>query len=314
MKIVRYEDNKQSHLAVVRHGRILSLPTNLDLLGVLALPRKERDFLEGQAGRFLNAPLGSKKLLPPIEPKAIRDFVTFERRISTMKKSQPGSGEVPSQWYDAPVYSYMNPYTVFGANDLIPTPPGTQALDFEMEVAAIVLRQASDVSLEEAPGFIAGYCIMNNWAARDIQSQEMALGIGPSKGKDFATTLGPWVTTPDELEEFRSDDRYDLEMSVKINDELYGSDSLKNMAWSFEELLVHASRASVVGRGDVLASGAASGGSLAEAWVVNGKQQPSALKPGDTVEITVAGLGSIKNTIGEVVSPNHQIPKARSVA
>jgi 2-keto-4-pentenoate hydratase/2-oxohepta-3-ene-1,7-dioic acid hydratase in catechol pathway len=313
MKIVRYEDNRQSHLAVVRHGRILSLQTNLDLLGVLSLPRKERDYLEGQAGKYLNAPLGSRKLLPPIEPKAMRDFVTFERHITAMKKTEPGSGQVPEQWYDAPVHLYMNPYTVFGANDVIPTPPGTQALDFEMEVAAIVLRQASDVSLEEAPGYIAGYCIVNDWSARDIQGQEMRVGLGPSKGKDFATTLGPWITTPDELEEFRSDDRYDLEMTVKINDEVFGTDSLKNMAWSFEELLVHASRASVVGRGDVLASGTCSGGSLAEAWALNGKGQPPALKPGDTVEMTVAGLGSIKNTIGEVVSPNHQIPKARSI-
>jgi 2-keto-4-pentenoate hydratase/2-oxohepta-3-ene-1,7-dioic acid hydratase in catechol pathway len=299
-------------LGVISHGRLLSLQTDLDVFGVLSLPRAERDYLEGQAGKYLNAPLGMYRLLPPIEPSVMRDFVAFEEHITAMKKNEPGDGKVPQQWYDAPVHIYMNPYTVFGANDTIPMPPETKAMDFEMEVAAIVLKRGSDVAPEEASSYIAGYCILNDWSARDIQGQEMRVGLGPSKGKDFATTLGPWITTPDELEQYRVGDRYDLEMTVSINGVKFGQDSLKNMAWSFEDLIVHTSRASVIGKGDVLASGTCSGGSLAEAWANNGRQEPRPLQVGDVVEMTVTGLGTISNTIGETRSPNHKIPKART--
>jgi 2-keto-4-pentenoate hydratase/2-oxohepta-3-ene-1,7-dioic acid hydratase in catechol pathway len=205
----------------------------------------------------------------------------------------------------------MNPHVNFGAHDVIPMPPHTQALDFELEVAALILKKASDVSLDEASRFIAGYTIFNDWSARDIQGHEMRVGLGPSKGKDFANTFGPWLTTPDELEQYREGDRLNLEMTASVNGVPLGTDSLKNMSWSFEELLVHASRASVVGKGDVLASGTSSGGSLSEIWSRTGVREPKPLQVGDVVEMTVTGLGTIRNVIGEVTSPGHLVGKAR---
>jgi 2-keto-4-pentenoate hydratase/2-oxohepta-3-ene-1,7-dioic acid hydratase in catechol pathway len=125
----------------------------------------------------------------------------------------------------------------------------------------------------------------------------MSVGLGPSKGKDFATTIGPFITTPDELEQYREGDRLALEMSVSVNGVRMGGDNLKNMGWSFEQMISHASRSSYVGAGDVLASGTAHSGSLAEHWSKNKSQTPPALEPGDIVEMTVTGLGTIRNRI-----------------
>jgi len=297
MKLVRYRHNKFEHLGVVRHGRILSLPEGLSVLQVLNLPRADRDYLEGQAGKYFNAPIESVELLPPVDPKGMRDFVTFEGHIAGMKKSEPGDGTVPAHWYEAPVFYFMNPHTVIGGNADIAKPAYTDSLDYELEVAVILKKPAVNVSPEEAPDYIAGYCIMNDWSARDVQKKEMSVGLGPSKGKDFATTLGPWITTPDELEEFRDGDRYALEMSVSVNGVRMGGDNLAHMGWSFEQMISHASRSSYVGAGDVLASGTAHSGSLAEHWSKNKSQTPPALQPGDIVEMTVTGLGTIRNRV-----------------
>ena len=197
MKLVRYEHHGFPLLGVISHGQVQSLPQGLDVLEVLNMPIAERNLLEAQAGRRHRAPLGSVRLLPPIEPRAMRDFVAFERHIAGMKKGEGASG-VPDAWYEAPVFLFMNPWSVVGAEDDVPAPPDTTVLDFELEIAAIVGRTAHNVSEAEAGDYIVGYCVMNDWSARDLQSREMSVGLGPSKGKDFATTIGPWITTADD--------------------------------------------------------------------------------------------------------------------
>lgn len=312
MRIARYEHNGYPQLGVIRHGTIQSLQTKLSLLEVLALPRRERDYLEGQAGKYFRAPADSVKFLPPVEPRAMRDFLAFEAHISGMKKGFDGDGHVPEAWYDAPGFLFMNPWSVVGATDDVAMPPLTKKLDFELEIAAIVLKQAKDVSAAEAGEYIAGYCLFNDWSARDIQKREMQVGLGPNKGKDFANTLGPWITTPDELEEFRDGDRYDLTMTVSVNGVEIGRDNAKNLSWSFEEMLSHASRGAIVGAGDVLASGTCSQGALSEHWSRSGQfESPQSLQVGDVVEMTIEGLGTIRNTITECTSPGYTVPPAR---
>jgi 2-keto-4-pentenoate hydratase/2-oxohepta-3-ene-1,7-dioic acid hydratase in catechol pathway len=139
----------------------------------------------------------------------------------------------------------------------------------------------------------------------------MAVGLGPSKGKDFASTLGPWIVTPDELEKYREGDRLALDMSVSVNGVEIGRDNSRQMSWSFEELASHASRGSIVGAGDVLASGTCGGGALSEVWSRTGKREPGPLQVGDVVEMTIQGIGTIRNKIVEQVSPGHTVPKAR---
>jgi 2-keto-4-pentenoate hydratase/2-oxohepta-3-ene-1,7-dioic acid hydratase in catechol pathway len=309
MKLARYEHHGFPLLGIIRNGMVQSLQTNLDALGVLALPIAERNLLEAQAGRYHRAPLGSVRLLPPVEPRAMRDFVAFERHIAGMKQAEGAPG-VPDAWYEAPVFLFMNPWSVVGPEDDVPAPPDSALLDYELEIAAIVGRTARNVAEEDAASYIAGYCIMNDWSARDLQSREMSVGLGPSKGKDFATTIGPWITTPDELEGSLVDGRLDLEMRVSVNRVEVGRDTSANMSWTFPQLVTHASRAATVGAGDILASGTCSAGSLGELWARRGERVPPPLVPGDLVTMEIEGLGSIGNRI---VPPEDVPARVRSL-
>ncbi|KWR72408.1 fumarylacetoacetate hydrolase family protein [Arthrobacter sp. W1] len=311
MKLATFEHHGFQHLGVVRKGWVHLLDTRLSAIEVLSLDPAERNLLDTTAGRRFRAPLEDVKLLPPVQPRAMRDFLGFEAHISGMKKGFDGNGSVPEPWYEAPGFLFMNPWSLLGSGSEIPMPPHTQALDFELEVAAIVGREARDVPAEQADDYIVGYAILNDWSARDIQQREMQVGLGPNKGKDFANTLGPWITTTDELEEYRQGDRLALEMTVSVNGVEMGRDNLANLSWSFEEMLAHASRDAIVGPGDVLATGTCKSGALSEIWSRTGARVPAPLQVGDTVQMSVTGLGSISNTITETRSPGHLVPAAR---
>ncbi|MGW3349170.1 fumarylacetoacetate hydrolase family protein [Nonomuraea rubra] len=185
---------------------------------------------------------------------------------------------------------------------VLPFPPSTEPLDALQGVQ----------TGEPVRDHILGYTIFNDWSARDLQSREMQVGLGPCKGKDTATTLGPWLVTADELEPHRDADGFlHLALTASVNGVELGRDLLSNMSWTFEELLAYASRGTRVRPGDVLASGTCgNGGCLAELWGRNGKQDPSPLKPGDVVEITVEGLGSTRNTVVAGTEPV-PLPRAR---
>ncbi|WP_326823049.1 fumarylacetoacetate hydrolase family protein [Streptosporangium sp. NBC_01756] len=257
-------------------------------------------------------PLAEVRLLPPIEPPSVRDFVAFEEHVEGVRRSVSGAAGVPDAWYDAPTFYFANPHAMVGAHDDVPVPPGCHALDFELEVAAVIGREGHDLSPEHARDHIFGYTIFNDWSARDLQSREMQVGLGPCKGKDAATTLGPWLVTADELEPYRTADGFlRLALTAEINGVEVGRDLLSNMAWPFEELIAYASRGAWIRPGDVLGSGTCgNGGCLAELWGLRGSQDPPALKPGDTVTLTVEGIGTVSNTIvpGTVPLP---IPSAR---
>lgn len=305
-------ENGIVHTGRVQHGKLQDIPGDPEILDLLHMPEDVRCDLDLRAGRQQKLPVENATLAVPVEPRAMRDFLVFEAHIAGMKKNEPGDGSVPKQWYEAPAFLFMNPWSVLPSGADIPMPPFTQKLDFELEVAMIVKNTVRDVPLEEAHEHIAGFCILNDWSARDIQGNEMRVGLGPNKGKDFANTLGPWLTTPDELEKYREGDRYALEMSVAINGEIVGTDNLRNMSWSFEELLVHASRDAWVGEGDVLATGTASQGALSERWArAGGELVIPPLQVGDVVTMSVQGLGTISNRIVEQTSPAYTVPSAR---
>ena len=183
-------------------------------------------------------------------------------------------------------------------------------LDLELEVAVIIGRAGRNLPPEEAAAYIAGYTIFNDWSARDLQIEEMKLGLGICKGKDFANTLGPWIVTPDELEPFRSGDRLDLDLRARINDRELGDDTLANMAWSFEELIAYASRGAWIRPGDVLGSGTCGSGCLLELRGRHGRDAYPALAAGDTVTLSVQGIGELTNTIVAGVEPV-PLPAAR---
>jgi 2-keto-4-pentenoate hydratase/2-oxohepta-3-ene-1,7-dioic acid hydratase in catechol pathway len=243
----------------------------------------------------------------------MRDFLTFEEHVQGTSRAVQGE-DIQPEWYEAPSFLFMNPHAIVGNGDEVEKPYGTERMDFELEVAAVVCRDARNVAVEDAGDYIGGYLIMNDWSARDIMRREMKLGLGPSKGKDFATTLGPWVVTSDELQQYRRDDRLDLEMTVFVNGTRFGGDRLSSMSWSFEQMLSYASRGAWVRAGDVLASGTCATGALAETWGRTGRIDPRPLEPGDVVTMVVEGIGAITNTVVAPAYPDLPIPRARSRA
>ncbi|WP_055715086.1 fumarylacetoacetate hydrolase family protein [Streptomyces torulosus] len=289
MRIATYLYRGRRHCGVVEDTLVRPLPEGTSPLDAAAGARPT-----GPA-----VPLADVRLLPPLEPSTVRDFVTFEEHVEGVRRSVDGAGGVPDAWYDAPTFYFTNPYAVVGPYDDVPVPPGSGLLDFELEVAAVIGRAGRDLTPEQARDHIVGYTILNDWSARDLQSREMRVGLGPCKGKDTAATLGPYLVTADELEEFRDADGFlRLALTASVNGEVVGRDLLSNMSWTFEEMTAYASRGTWVRPGDVLGSGTCgNGGCLAELWGVRGEPSPPPLRPGDTVTLTVEGIGTVSNTV-----------------
>lgn len=256
-------------------------------------------------------PVDRVRLLPPLNPPTVRDFVAFEEHVEGVSASVDDKAGVVPEWYQAPTFYFTNPYALIGAHDEVAIAAGCILFDFELEVAAVVGAEARSIGPDEAEIF--GYTIMNDWSARDLQRREMKVKLGPAKGKDFASTLGPWLVTADELETYRDADGFlALEMSVSVNGTEVGRDLLSNMGWPFEELVAYAARGAQVRAGDVLGSGTCgNGGCLAELWGRRGALDPPPLQPGDVVEMTVEGIGTIRNTVVAGVDLP-AVPPARS--
>jgi 2-keto-4-pentenoate hydratase/2-oxohepta-3-ene-1,7-dioic acid hydratase in catechol pathway len=300
MKIAAFESAGRRREGIVIDDQIHPLPTDTGIFKILTSD-------SGLSGCEKPVPFESVRLLPPVQPRAIRDFITFEQHVLG---AYAGIGRtVPAEWYEIPTFYFTNPHSLIGANDPVPLPPGCRLFDFELEVAAIIGRDGYNLTVADAAGYISGFAIFNDWSARDLQSYEMRIGLGPAKGKDTASTLGPYLVTPDELETYRRGDRYDLRMSVFVNGNLIGTDSLANAAWSFPEMVAYASRGTMVRAGDVIGSGTCGNGCLLEFWGRNGKHDPPPLAIGDVVTMKVDGLGTIQNTV-VAGSPAHPVRKS----
>ena len=316
MRFAAYEHEQHHRVAVVEEdGTLYPIPGARSLTELIR-SGDGLDALLHAGAATLDVPPGPHvsevRLLPPLQPPTVRDFVTFEEHVEGVRRSVDGVGGVPEAWYDAPTFYFTNPYAVIGAHDDVPVPPGSEVLDFELEVAAVIGREGRDLTPEQARGHIIGYTVFNDWSARDLQSREMQVRLGPCKGKDTAATLGPYLVTADELEPYRDADGFlRLALTASVNGEVVGEDLLSNMSWTFEEMVAYASRGTVVRPGDVLGSGTCgNGGCLAELWGVRGEQSPPPLKPGDTVTLTVEGIGTVSNTVVAGRDPQ-PLPTAR---
>jgi 2-keto-4-pentenoate hydratase/2-oxohepta-3-ene-1,7-dioic acid hydratase in catechol pathway len=308
MRFATYEYQGIERAGLVEDDRIRPLPPGTTIRGLI------------EAGTLLAAepaadeapiPLDSARLLPPLRPASIRDFVGFEAHIEGVARAQEGTG-IPPAWYEAPAFYFTNPHAVIGANDDVPVFPGAEVFDFECELATVIGQAGRNLTPEQAREHIIGYTLFGDWSARDIQRLESRLPFGFAKGKDSAHTLGPWLVTADELEPFRQPDGYlDLTLTVQLNGVELARDSLASMSWLLEEQVSYASRGAWIGPGDVLGSGTFGGGCLAEFWGRAGRREPPPLQPGDTVTFTAEGIGSISNT---VVPAEHAppIPPART--
>ena len=216
------------------------------------------------------------RLLAPVpRPPSVRDAYAFEEHVKNAARvtGRPG---VPDEWYETPVFYFSNPAAIYGPDDEIPFPAGSVELDYELEVAAVI----------GAGGAVGGFTIMNDWSARDLQRQETKVGLGPAKGKDFATSLGPVVVTPDELGDLR------LKMVARVNGEERSRGNLGDMYHSWESILERASANTRLVPGDVIGSGTVGTGCILEHG--DGRW----LQPGDEVELEVDGIGVLRNVVG----------------
>ena len=250
-------------------------------------------------------------------PASIRDFVAFEEHVEGISASVDGKSEVVPEWYQAPTFYFTNPHTVLGPGETV-SPPVTERLDFELEIAVVVGgvngSDGANLTAADAASHIFGYTIMNDWSARDLQSREMKVRLGPAKGKDFGTSLGPWIVTADELEPLPRRATASSRCAPRCSSTatLIGDDLVSNMGWPFPELVAYASRNSRVVPGDVLGSGTVgNGGCLGELWGRAGELTPPPLREGDEVRMVVEGIGELVGRVGAVVSAP-ELPSARS--
>lgn len=241
-------------------------------------------------------PLGEARLRAPVpSPPSVRDFMAFEQHVVTAHEARGAT--VDPGWYEAPVFYFSNPAAVFGPTDDIPIAPGSAQFDYELEVAVVVGAGGANLEPEEAERHIAGFMVLCDWSARDLQAVEMRQGLGPAKGKDTATSLGPYLVTPDELEPRRTRKSYDLTMTARVNGRLYSSGSLADLQWSFGQMLAYASRGTRLRPGDVIGSGTVGTGCILELSLVHGHDRYPWLMPGDDVVIEVENLGAVAATI-----------------
>ncbi len=229
--------------------------------------------------------------LPDVIP-SLRDYMVFEQHVRTARQRR--GLDVPREWYEGPTFYYSNPFNRFGDGDEVPKPAYTQRLDFELELACVIGTAGRDIAAEDAEAHIAGFTILNDWSARDVQRQEMAVGLGPAKGKEFAYSLGPRLATRDELAaHLVRPGVYDLKTAVRINGSEISRGSTREMQWGFCELIEHASRGCELQIGDVIGSGTVGGGCLLEL----GTDVHAWLEPGDEVELHIEAIGTLRNRV-----------------
>jgi 2-keto-4-pentenoate hydratase/2-oxohepta-3-ene-1,7-dioic acid hydratase in catechol pathway len=223
------------------------------------------------------------KLLTPLpDPASVRDFYAFEDHV---KKGFEKRGEaMPREWYEIPVYYKSGHHNIIGTDEDVPWPSFTEKFDYELELAAVIGKKGRNIALECAKEYISGYVVMNDFSARDVQRTEMRVRLGPAKGKDWCTALGPWLVTPDEI-----GDPYNLAMTARVNGETWSHGNSRSIHWKFEQMIEFLTRDDTIYPGDVIGSGTVGTGCGLELdrWV----------KRGDVMELEIEHIGVLRNRV-----------------
>lgn len=270
---------------------------DLELFAELA----DRALKDGQPRSYdgvpLAWPLHEVDLGSPIpSPTSLRDFYAFEQHVKAAR-ARRGVDMIP-EWYEIPVFYFSNHNAIIGPEDPVLRPRACRELDFELEIACVLHRAGVDIPVEEAEDYILGYMVMNDWSARDLQRQEMKMNLGPAKGKDFATSLGPWLVTRDELAPHAvGGGRYDRTMVARINGREVSRGNFKDIHYTFAQMIARASEDVLLLPGEVIGSGTVGTGCILEL----GPENVPWLEPGDVVEAEIEGLGVLRT---RVLDPN----------
>jgi fumarylacetoacetate (FAA) hydrolase len=322
MKLVSYLSETDEDRVAIFHNDIVydlnmldqSLPDNMsDLLWesdvAMNKARKLNEkILDGTIKENLGMKVSEVQLLAPVPfPASCRDGYAFRQHVEAARRNR--GLEMIKEFDQYPVFYFTNHQAIFGCGDIECMPDHFKNLDFELEAAIVIGKQGRNIRAEEADQFIAGYMIMNDLSARVLQMEEMLLNLGPAKGQDFATALGPWLVTPDELEPYKAPckdghigNAYNLTMVCRVNGIEVSRGNLADMDWTFAEIIERCSYGVDLFPGDVIGSGTVGTGCFLE---LNGTGkrlnpehfQPQWLQPNDIVEMEITGLGILKNRI-----------------
>ncbi len=321
MKLVSYKKDKKIRSGLFIDDKVYDLQKNgktngielpstmLELLnleeeGIYLAKRLHEAILEGKKSSFV----ASAKLVAPIpNPPSCRDAYAFRQHVATARRNR-GVPMIP-EFDEYPVFYFTNHNAIYGEGEIIVEDDHLHKLDFELEVAAVIGKRGKNIPSAKADEYIAGFTIMNDFSARLFQMEEMKLNLGPAKGKDFATTIGPWMVTPDELMAHKVDTEFGSTFSLRMqafhNGKQISEGNMKDMNWTFAEIIERASYGTEIYPGDVIGSGTVGTGCYLElngTWALEAKERnedftPIWLQEGDTIELTIEGLGTLSNKI-----------------
>ena len=319
MKLVSYVKEDHAQLALLVNGYLFdtdnlhpNLPVTMTMFlnyweDVFAIAHSINRMLEEGTKRYRAIPADEAEIMAPVpSPTSCRDAYAFRQHVANTRKNR--NAPMIPEFDQFPVFYFTNHNTITGPGEIICMPDHLQKLDFELEVAIVICKPGKNIKAAEADEYIGGYMIMNDFSARTLQLEEMKLNLGPAKGKDFATAIGPWLVTPDELEEFKIPAKeghvgnaYNLKMKCSVNGVQVSEGNFGDMEWTFAEIIERCSYGVQLFPGDVIGSGTVGTGCFLELNGTGKLNDPDYkeqwLKEGDEVEMEVEGLGTLKNII-----------------
>ncbi|HMN24396.1 MAG TPA: fumarylacetoacetate hydrolase family protein [Ignavibacteriaceae bacterium] len=323
MKFVSYQNKKEERVGLYYQDKVFDLQKAASALKI-KLPSTMKKFLEGESANMKLAKkvfeaikkgkiktgikYSNKNILAPVpNPTSLRDGYAFRQHVSTARRNR-GVEMIP-EFDQFPVFYFGNHNAVSGPGNVKVEDDHLKGCDFELECAIVIGKKGKNIPVNKADEYIAGYMIMNDLSARVLQMEEMKLNLGPAKGKDFATTIGPYLVTTDELDQFKVKtkfgNKYNLEMTAKHNGKQISRGNVNQMDWTFAEIIERASYGVTLYPGDVIGSGTVGTGCYLElngTWAIEAKEKGSEHKPvwlqdGDEIELEITGLGVLKNKI-----------------
>lgn len=317
MKLVSYKTEDRDHLGVFYNGHIYNLnslnhviPDNMNEFlwgGEALMEAAQRVYKDLKAGKVVAKAEVFFELLAPVpHPTSCRDGYAFRQHVAAARRNR--KVDMIPEFDEYPTFYFTNHNAVQGPGEIRCMPDHFDKLDFELEVAVVLNKKGRNITAAEADSFIAGYLIMNDMSARTLQMEEMKLNLGPAKGKDFSTVIGPWLVTTDELEAFKVPPKdghvgnnYQLDMKCWVNGKEVSSGNTAAMDWTFAEIIERCAYGCDVLPGDVIGSGTVGTGCFLElngtGLLNNPDYQSQWLQPGDVVEMEITGLGRLSNTI-----------------
>lgn len=317
MKLVTFLKNKKQNLGVIVQQKLYNLGSigadfPSDILVFLDKGETVMQSLREKTAQLINGeiaalPESDFQLIAPVpHPRSCRDGYAFRQHVAAARRNR--GVDMIKEFDQYPVFYFTNHQAIQGPGDVFCMPDHFQQLDFELEVAIVIGKQGKNIQAKDADEYIAGFTIMNDMSARKLQMEEMLLNLGPAKGKDFSTVIGPWLVTPDELKPFlvppkngHIGNSYNLSMKCWVNNQLVSEGNMADMDWTFAEIIERCSYGVTLYPGEVIGSGTVGTGCFLElngtGMLHNPDYQPQWLKEGDEVKMTIDGLGTLENTI-----------------